>query len=162
MNKLKGVIYLATNKAKKNMIEDKDLDWSSVWLRRTGTKCPKCGTKIATAKRLWGKTLHLRDKQLHPNVFANRKEGDFVEMGVFDCPRCNNTFGATLKILMEEEYPDPKDMTDKELIGWSVYFDEYPEPGCLNDFARYFMSCIEAEIERRGITDKQIEDAYGK
>jgi len=51
---------------------------------------------------------------------------------------------------------EPKDMTDRELI------DEYLEVNDLLNHVGYvdgaeYLDSIEAEIERRGITDEQIE-----
>lgn len=52
-------------------------------------------------------------------------------------------------------------MTDDELICACITFDEGHD-GDYSLYMRYYQDYLWGEIRRRGITDKQIEDAYGK
>ena len=80
------------------------------------------------------------------------------------CKKCEIQFSATLHLRERKKRhwgDNPEEMTDNELICAYISFNEGFEPP-MGLYERYYQDCLIAEIKRRGITDKQIEEAYDK
>ena len=105
-------------------------------------KCGNCGTKITEEQ------MNL----VEMDVKAKRK--DFpITRTTLECRKCKNK-------IKYHHYPDPKDMTDKELI--NVYRDMEALMDSdaiyeLNNFYSYYKGCIIAELERRGIDESRYD-----
>ena len=117
--------------------------WSIVMMKEIKEiKCGNCGTKITEEQ------MNL----VEMDVKAKRK--DFpITRTTLECRKCKNK-------IKYHHYPDPKDMTDKELI--NVYRDMEALMDSdaiyeLNNFYSYYKGCIIAELERRGIDESRYD-----
>jgi len=104
-------------------------------------KCGNCGTKI-TKEQMNFVEMHVK---------AKRK--DFpVTTTTLECRKCKNKIRYV-------HYPDPKDMTDKELIKVYINMEAGMDSDAvvlgLDNFTSYYKGCIIAELERRGIDESR-------